>query len=82
MALLDHLTPLTPRPLPLCTSCGTPFSFDRAVLVVEQAYADAGNCPDCCEALVESDRRLALRARGSHGVPTGVSGRPTGADRG
>lgn len=61
MALLDHFTPLTPRPLPPCTSCGTPFSFDRAVLVVEQAYYEAGNCPECCEALVESDRRLALR---------------------
>lgn len=56
MALLDHLTPPAPRPLPRCTSCGNPFSFDRAIRVVELAYFEAGNCPDCCDTLVESDR--------------------------
>lgn len=55
MALLDGLTPMPSRPLPLCTSCGTPFDFDRAYMVWEAVYVDAGNCPDCCTALVASD---------------------------
>lgn len=74
MAYLDHCTTLLPlRPLPLCTSCGTRFDFDRAVMVWEQVFYEAGNCPDCCTALVKSEgvdtSPFTVRSRPDDSVP-------------